>query len=89
MITRSCTVDNLHTRTKIVPTIESLENVFQTTEDLLATKVQNQLQISEGREALRAGNGLIEGSKYIEAVLRRTQDKKSGIDQAITYTRMG
>ena len=44
-------------RAKIVPTIESLENVFETTEDSLATKVQNQLQTSEGREALRAGLG--------------------------------
>ncbi|EGI65245.1 hypothetical protein G5I_06300 [Acromyrmex echinatior] len=36
---------------KIVPTIESLENVFETTEDSLATKIQNQLQTSEDREA--------------------------------------
>ncbi|KAG5313760.1 LIPHB Lipase, partial [Acromyrmex insinuator] len=43
------------------------------------TKVQNQLQTSEGREALRAGLGLL-GQKYVEAVLRGVQDKESGID---------
>ena len=32
---------------KIVPTIESLENVFETMKNSLATKVQNQLQTSE------------------------------------------
>ncbi|KYN28330.1 hypothetical protein ALC57_02255 [Trachymyrmex cornetzi] len=63
-------------RAKIVPTIESLENVFETTEDSLATKVQNQLQTSECREALRANLG----QKYVEAVLRVAQDKESGID---------
>ncbi|KYN14541.1 hypothetical protein ALC57_13238 [Trachymyrmex cornetzi] len=66
-------------RAKIVPTIESLENVFETTEDSLATKVQNQLQTSEGREALRANLGPL-GQKYVEAVLRGAQDKESGID---------
>ncbi|KYN09192.1 hypothetical protein ALC57_18705 [Trachymyrmex cornetzi] len=66
-------------RVKIVPTIESLENVFETTEDSLATKVQNQLQTSEGREALRANLGPL-GQKYVEAVLRGAQDKESGID---------
>jgi len=34
-------------------------------EDSLATKVQNQLQISEGREALQASSGLL-GQKYVE-----------------------
>ncbi|EGI58683.1 hypothetical protein G5I_13201 [Acromyrmex echinatior] len=43
------------------------------------TKVQNQLQTSEGREALRADLGLL-GQKYVEAVLRGVQDKESGID---------
>ncbi|KYN20068.1 hypothetical protein ALC57_07574 [Trachymyrmex cornetzi] len=66
-------------RAKIVPTIESLENVFETTEDSLATKVQNQLQTSEGREALRANLDQL-GQKYVEAVLRGTHDKESGID---------
>jgi len=42
-------------RAKIVPTIESLENVFEMTEDSLATKVRNELQMSESRQALRAG----------------------------------
>ena len=41
-------------RTKIEPMIESLENVFEMTYSL-ATKFQNQLQISEDREVLRAG----------------------------------
>ena len=67
-------------RAKIVPTIESLENVFETTEDSLATKVQNQLQTSEGREALRAGLGSLV-QKYVEAVLRGARDKESGIDR--------
>ncbi|EGI62915.1 hypothetical protein G5I_08727 [Acromyrmex echinatior] len=67
-------------RAKIVPTIESLENVFETTEDSLATKVQNQLQTSKGREALRNDLGLL-GQKYVEAVLLKgVQDKESGID---------
>ena len=67
-------------RTMIVPTIESLDNVFETTDDSLATKVQNQLQTSEGREALQAGLGPL-GQKYVEAVLRGARDKqKSGID---------
>ena len=66
-------------RAKIVLTIESLENVFETTEDSLATKIQNQLQTSEGREALRAGLGPL-GQKYVEAALRGVQDKESGID---------
>ncbi|KYN44966.1 hypothetical protein ALC56_00618 [Trachymyrmex septentrionalis] len=66
-------------RAKIVPTIESLENVFETTEDSLATKVQNQ-QTSEDREALRAGLGPL-GQKYVEAVLRGARDKESGIDR--------
>jgi len=35
---------------KIVLTIESLDNVFETTEDSLATKVQNRLQTSKGRD---------------------------------------
>ncbi|KYN11003.1 hypothetical protein ALC57_16855, partial [Trachymyrmex cornetzi] len=66
-------------RAKIVPTIESLENVFETTEDSPATIVQNQLQTSEGREALRANLGPL-GHKYVEAVLRGAQNKESGID---------
>ncbi|KYN11487.1 hypothetical protein ALC57_16358 [Trachymyrmex cornetzi] len=66
-------------RTTIVPAIESLENSFETTEDSLATKVQNQLQTSEGREALRASLGLLD-PKYVEAVLRGAQDKVSSID---------
>ncbi|KYN22303.1 hypothetical protein ALC57_05300 [Trachymyrmex cornetzi] len=65
-------------RVKIIPMIESLENVFEMTEDSLATKVQNQLQTSEGREALRTSLGPL-GQKYVEAVLRGAQDKESGI----------
>ncbi|KYM83648.1 hypothetical protein ALC53_05877 [Atta colombica] len=60
-------------RTKIVPTIELLDNVFETTEDSLAMKVQNRLQTSEDREALRASLGPL-GQKYVEAVLKGTQD---------------
>ncbi|KYN18873.1 hypothetical protein ALC57_08803 [Trachymyrmex cornetzi] len=56
-----------------------LENVFEMTEVSLATKVQNQLQTSEGREALRANLGPL-GQKYVEAVLRGAQDKEIGID---------
>ena len=63
----------------IVATIESLENVFKTTEDSLATKVQNQLQTSKSRETLRAGLSPL-GQKYVEAVLRGAQNKESGID---------
>ena len=44
-------------RTKIVPTIELLDNVFETMEDSLAIKVQNRLQTSEGREVLRIDLG--------------------------------
>jgi len=67
-------------RSKFVPTIESLDNVFETTEDSLATKIQNRLQTSEGREALQADLGPL-GQKYIEAVLRGTRDKqKSDVD---------
>ncbi|KYN21872.1 hypothetical protein ALC57_05766 [Trachymyrmex cornetzi] len=76
---RSCEPITSTPRAKIVPTIESLENVFETTEDSIATKVQNQLQTSEGREALRASLGPL-GQKYVEAVLRGAQDKESGID---------
>jgi len=61
----------------IEPTIESLEDVFETTDDSLATKIQNQLQTSQGREALQAGPL---GQKYIETVLRRTREQKSDID---------
>jgi len=53
-----------------------LENIFETTEKGSLAKVQNQLQMSESREALRAGLG----QKYIEAVLRGAQDKESGIN---------
>jgi len=60
-------------RSKIVPTIESLD-VFETTEDSLATKVQNRLQTSEDREALQADLSPL-GQKYVEAVLRGQQDK--------------
>jgi len=81
--------DRLHDRiqpitstpcSKIVPTIESLDNVFETTEDSLATKVQNRLQTSKGREALQADLGPL-SQKYIEAILRGTRDKqKSDVD---------
>ena len=47
-------------------------------EDSLATKVQNQLQTSEGREALRAGLSPL-NQKYLEGVLRGARDKESGI----------
>jgi len=57
-----------------------LDNVFETTEDSLATKVQNRLQTSEGREMLQADLGPM-GQKYVEAVLRGTRDKqKSDVD---------
>jgi len=60
-----------------------LDNVFGTTEDSLATKVQNQLQTSETfREALRAGLSPL-GQKYVEAVLRGTQDKENDIDHSV------
>ena len=53
---------------------------FEMTEDSLATKVQNQLQTSESREALQADLGPL-GQKYVEAVLRGTRDKqKSDVD---------
>jgi len=55
--------------------IESLDNVFETTEDSLATKVQNKLQTSEGREALRVRLGPL-SQKYIETTLRGTRDKQ-------------
>jgi len=76
-------------RTKIVPTIESLNNVFETTEDSLATKVQNQLQTSEDRETLRASLGPL-GQKYVEAVLRESRNKERCrlCVQRLTYTRM-
>jgi len=65
---------------KIIPTIESLDNVFERTEDSLATKVQNRLQTSEDREALRVGLGPL-GQKYVETIPRRTRDKqKSDVD---------
>jgi len=48
-------------------------------EDSLAMKVQNQLQTSEGREALWANLGSLD-QKYVEAVLWGAQDKESGID---------
>jgi len=38
----------------ILPTIESLEDVFEMTDNSLATKVQNRLQMEEEREALQA-----------------------------------
>jgi len=58
-------------RAKIIPTIESLDNVFETMEDSLAMKVQNRLQTSRG-VANRLGSA---GSK-VEAVLRGTRDKQ-------------
>ncbi|EGI66694.1 hypothetical protein G5I_04759 [Acromyrmex echinatior] len=45
-------------------------------EDSLTTKIQNQLQTSKSREALRAGLSPL-SQKYVEAVLRRGQDKES------------
>ena len=60
-----------------------MENVFETTEDSLATKVQNQ-QTSEDREALRAGLGPL-GQKYVEAVLRGARDKESDIDRVYLH----
>jgi len=70
---------------KIVPTIESLDNVFETTEDSLATKVQNRLQTSKG-----VANCLGSAGSKVEAVLRGTRDKqKSDVDYVYgTYTRM-
>ena len=56
-------------RTKIVPTIESLNNVLETTEDSLATKVQNRSQTSKDREALQADLGPL-GQKYVEGNAR-------------------
>jgi len=76
VITRSCTADNLRVRS----TIKSLENVFEMTDDSLATKLQNRLQTSEGREALQAGLDPL-GQNYIETVLKGARDKqKSGIN---------
>jgi len=40
------------------------------TKDLLATKVQNQLQTSEGLETLRTDLGSLD-QKYVETVLKR------------------
>ena len=61
-------------RAIIVLTIES-ENVFETKEDT-NNEGQNQLQMSESREALQVGLGPLD-QKY-ETVLRGTQDKESG-----------
>ncbi|EGI66420.1 hypothetical protein G5I_05055 [Acromyrmex echinatior] len=55
-------------RTMIVPTIESLDNVFETTDDSLATKVQNQLQTSRG-VASRLGSA---GSKIRQGCPERS-----------------
>ena len=55
-------------RTIIVPTIESLDNVFETTDDSLATKVQNQLQTSRG-VASRLGSA---GSKIRQGCPERS-----------------
>ena len=71
-------------RSKIVPTIESWDNVFETTEDSLATKVQNQLQTSEGREALQIGLGPL-GQKYVETILRGTRDKQKRCRLCVRY----
>ncbi|KYN42549.1 hypothetical protein ALC56_03008 [Trachymyrmex septentrionalis] len=68
-------------RTKIVPTIESLENVFKTREDSLATEIQNQLQTSKDREVLQAGLGLL-SQKYVVAVLKGARDKESELINA-------
>jgi len=60
--------------------IESLENVFETTDYSLTMKIQNRLQTSVSREALQADLGPLV-QKYIEAVLRGARDKqKSSID---------
>ncbi|KYQ46571.1 hypothetical protein ALC60_14430 [Trachymyrmex zeteki] len=55
--------DRSHEPITSVPTIESLENVFETTEDSLATKVQNRLQTRKVK--IEIGRG--------------AQDKESGI----------
>ena len=65
--------------TKIIPTIESLAMFSKQwkTRFIEATKIQDQLQTSEGREALQADLD----QKYVEAVLRGTRDKqKSDVD---------
>ncbi|KYN18620.1 hypothetical protein ALC57_09058 [Trachymyrmex cornetzi] len=64
---------------KTSESIRKKHRAFETTEDSLATKIQNQLQTLEGREALRASLDPL-GQKYVEAVLRGAQDKESGID---------
>jgi len=61
-----------------------LDNVFETTEDSLATKVQNRLQTLESREALRAGLGPL-SQKYIETILRETRDKEQKSDVDYVY----
>ncbi|KAG5324474.1 GLRA4 protein, partial [Acromyrmex heyeri] len=66
-------------RTKIIQPIETFENVFEMTDDSLATKVQNRLQTSEGRKALRAGLDPL-GKKYVEAILQEARGKETGID---------
>ncbi|KYQ49727.1 hypothetical protein ALC60_11194 [Trachymyrmex zeteki] len=66
--------------TTIVPPIESFENVFETTDDSFATKVQHRLQTSEGREALRASLGPL-GRKYVEAVMNGARGRGKGIDR--------
>jgi len=71
-------------RSKIVPTIESWDNVFETTEGSLATKVQNQLQTSEDREALQIGLGPL-GQKYVETILKGTRDKQKRCRLCVRY----
>jgi len=51
----------------------------ETMEDSLTTKVQNRLQMSEGREALQADLGPLD-QKYVEAVLRTQYKQKSDVD---------
>jgi len=64
---------------KIVQPIESFENVFEMTDNLLASKIQNRLQTSESREALRAGLIPLR-QKYVEIILPEAQGKNNDID---------
>jgi len=60
-----------------------MQNVFETMEDSLAMKVQNQLQTLKGRETLHTQRDITFGplgQKYVEAVLREAQDKESALD---------
>ncbi|XP_036144224.1 uncharacterized protein LOC118646060 [Monomorium pharaonis] len=66
-------------RPTTVQPIESLENVFETTDDSLATIVRNQLQTSQGRKALQAQFGPL-SQKYVVTVLSGNRESDVDID---------